>query len=94
MIKQMNNENRSIINNISNNNINNDISLSTNSAINNEIVIQLIEFGYKPIYSKRIFQFFHPTNVEEAINYLLIKNGKIKHNYIKDRNNMENKCYI
>ena len=46
MIEQMNNENRSIINNnnISNNNINNDISLSTNSAINNEIVLQLIEF--------------------------------------------------
>ena len=97
MIEQINNENRSIIsnNNISYNNINNDISLSTNSTtINNEIVNQLIEFGYKPIYSKRIFQFFHPNNIEEALNYLLKEDGKIQHNFIKDRNNMENQCYL
>jgi hypothetical protein len=91
MIEQINNENRSII---SNNNINNDISLSRNSIINNEIVNQLIEFGYQQIYSKRIFQFFHPNNIEEALNYLLIEDGKIQHNFIKDRNNMENQCYL
>ena len=83
MIEQINNENRSILSN-----------LSTNSIINNEIVNQLIEFGYKPIYSKRIFQFFHPNNIEEALNYLLIEDGKIQHNFIKDRNNMENQCYL
>ena len=91
MIEQINNENRSII---SDNNINNDISLSRNSIINNEIVNQLIEFGYQQIYSKRIFQFFHPNNIEEALNYLLIEDGKIQHNFIKDRNNMENQCYL
>ena len=83
MIEQINNENRIILSN-----------LSTNSIINNEIVNQLIEFGYKPIYSKRIFQFFHPNNIEEALNYLLIEDGKIQHNFIKDRNNMENQCYL
>ena len=35
----------------------------------NKILSLLIEFGYNPIYSKRITQYFHPRDIEEAYNY-------------------------
>ena len=38
--------------------------------MNNEIVLKLKEFGYGPIYSKRIFVYFQPQNIEEAMDYL------------------------
>ena len=60
-----------------NNNLHNNISSSYNAAINNPNVIQLIEFGYNPIYSRRIFLYYHPQNVDDALDYLNNDNGII-----------------
>ena len=69
-----------------------------NRSINEElnpIVIQLIEFGYDKIYSRRVFHYFHPDDLEEALNYMAIDNGIIQHRFIKDNRNINNKlCYI
>ena len=67
-----------------------------NSDINNNpIITQLIEFGVNPTYSKRIFQIYHPTNIDDALDYLSYENGKIQHNFVRDRNNLENDlCYL
>ena len=89
-----NNENND--NNDNNNNENNNIfsNTNTNIAMNNPIVTTLIEFGYDPTYSKRIFIYFHPTNIEEAIDYLSTENGMIQHNFVQDRNIDIDLCYL
>ena len=78
-------------------NINNEIN-NENKSQNNEldpIVIQLIEFGYNKIYSTRVFHFFHPVDVEEALDYMAINNGIIQHRFVKNNRNNNNKlCYI
>ena len=78
-------------------NINNEI-FNKNRSMNEElnpIVIQLIEFGYDKIYSRRVFHYFHPDDLEEALNYMGIDNGIIQHRFIKDKRNINNKlCYI
>ena len=84
------NDNR--INSIRNNSQNNSLNLS--QSLNNPILIQLIDFGYDPIYSKRIIHYFHPLNVEEAIDYLNINQGIIQHRFIKDRNINNITCYV
>ena len=62
---------------------------------NNPIIIQLIEFGINPIFCKRIFLFYHPTNIDDALDYLSYKNGQIQHNFVQNRNNLENGlCYL
>ena len=83
-------ENRiySIRNNFQNN------SLNLSQSLNNPILIQLIEFGYDPIYSKRIIQYFHPLNIEEALDYLNFNQGVVQHRFIKDRNINNITCYI
>ena len=68
-------------------------SISLRQAINNPILTQLIEFGYNPIYSKRKIQYFHPQDIEEAQDYLLINGGIINHHFIKDRTVNNNICY-
>ena len=85
---------------IKNNNENNDIfnkniSSSYNSVFNNPIS-QLIEFGFNPIYSSRIFLYYHPGNIEEALDHLDINNGIIQHNFIQDRikNNNTEMCFL
>ena len=78
-------------NDIENNIQNNSINLS---QIRNPIYEQLIEFGYNPIYSKRIIQYFHPRDVEEALDYLSINQGVINHRFIKDRNINNITCYV
>ena len=61
----------------------------------NPIVIQLIEFGYDKIYSRRVFYYLHPEDIEEALNYMAIDNGIIQHRFIKDNRNTNNQlCYI
>ena len=55
---------------------------------------QLIEFGYNPIYSKRIIQYFHPLDLEEALDYFSINQGIIHHRFIKDRNINNIACYV
>ena len=78
-------------------NINNEID-NKSSSINEElnpIVIQLITFGYDNIYSRRVFHYFHPDDLEEALNYMAIENGIIQHRFAKDNRNINNKlCYI
>ena len=62
--------------------------------IDNPILFQLIEFGIEPKYSKRIFQYFHPQNIDEALDYLETKNGVVQHGFINDRNKMNKNCYL
>ena len=77
------------------NHSNNNISFSYNAAINNPITVQLIQFGFNPIYSYRVFSYFHPQNFEEALDYLLTNNGIVQHHFVQDRGNLENYlCYI
>jgi len=72
--------------------INNEDDIS--HSINNPILIQLLAFGYDPIYSKRIIEYFHPNRIEEALNYLSIDQGVIQHRYIKNKNINNITCYI
>ena len=73
------------------NNINDSIDLR---QTNNLILLQLKEFGYNPIYSKKIIQYFQPQDIEEALDYLSINEGIIQHRFIKDRHVSNNVCYI
>ena len=77
---------------------NNDIRKSLNASINDEtnpIVIQMKEFGYNAVFSRRLFHYLHPGDLEEALNYLEVVNGIIQHRFIPDsRNNSNNLCYI
>ena len=93
-----NNEN-SQINNASY--INNNQGIRINNSIfasqiqpDNPILVQLIEFGYNPLYSKRIIQLLHPRDIEEAIEYFSINNKIIQHHFIRDRNQNNIRCYI
>ena len=62
---------------------------------NSPIITQLIEFGINPTYSKRLFHFYHPTTIDDILDYLAYENGKIQHNFVQDRNNFENDlCYL
>ena len=73
----------------------NNYSLSKSKIVEtNSIVVQLIELGYDKIYSRRVFYYLHPEDIEEALNYMDIENGIIQHRFIKDRNNSNNICYI
>ena len=77
-------------------NINNEInrSFSINEELN-PIVVQLMEFGYDNIYSRRVFHYFHPDDLEEALNYMAVENNIIQHRFIKDNRNKNNQlCYI
>jgi len=61
----------------------------------NPIILQLIELGYDDKYSRRVFYYFHPEDLEEALNYMAIVNNIIQHRFIKDNRNINNKlCYI
>ena len=69
------------------------INASTNVEIN-PIVIQLQEFGYSNIYSRRVFYYLHPEDLNEALNYMSIENNIIQHRFVKDRNPLNKLCYI
>ena len=76
---------------------NNQIGRSINESIDaelNKIVIQLQEFGYDKIYSRRVFYYLHPEDLEEALNYMAIENGIIQHRFVQDRNSSNKLCYI
>ena len=83
---------------INNININNEIkrSLFTSTiAAQNPIVIQLIEFGYDEVYSRRVFHYLHPEDLEEALNYMSLENGIIQHRFLQNNRNKNDKlCYI
>ena len=63
-------------------------------AETNPIVVQLEEFGYDSVYSRRVFYYLHPENLEEALNYMAIENGIIQHRFVNDRNISNSMCYI
>ena len=63
-------------------------------AETNPIVIQLQQFGYDKIYSRRVFYYLHPEDLEEALNYMAVENGIIQHTFVPDRNSSNNLCYI
>ena len=61
----------------------------------NPIVIQLQEFGFNKIYSRRVFYYLHPDDIDEALNYMAKEKGIIQHRFVKDKRNKGNKmCYI
>jgi hypothetical protein len=78
-------------------NINNEdrksIFTSTKEEIN-PIVVQLQNLGYNKVYSRRVFYYLHPEDLEEALNYMAIENGIIQHRYIQGRYISNNICYI
>ena len=88
------------VDNISNNiNINENINIKNSIFVSqiqldNPILIQLIEFGYNPLYSKRVIQFLHPRDIEEALDYFSTNNGIIQHRFVQDRNQNNIFCYI
>ncbi len=77
-------------NNISNNN--ELLNLSTYSINNNPIVSDLVKLGYNYLYSKRLVSYFHPNNLDTALDYLNEVNGKIQHYFVKNLSNPE--CFI
>ena len=90
-------------NNVNNDNENNngDIYNSNNSQnindsiMNHPIIVKLIDIGVEPIYSRRIFQYYHPQNYGEALDYLLISKGIVQHNFVQDRNDINSDiCYL
>ena len=61
----------------------------------NPIVLQLIEFGFDSKYSRRLFYYLHPEDLEEALNYMEIENGIIQHRFVHNNRDILNKyCYI
>ena len=65
-----------------------------NNLSSNPIVIQLCEFGYDRVYSRRVFHYLHPEDLEEALNYMAIENGIIQHRFVYNRNTSNNICYV
>ena len=63
-------------------------------AETNPIVMQLKELGYSNIYSRRVFHYLHPEDLEEALNYMSTENGIIQHRFIKDKRNTQILCVI
>ena len=83
------------INNEINNNINRRSLFQSTIAESNPIVLQLIEFGYNPIYSRRVFHYLHPEDLEEALNYMSVENNIIQHRFVQNnRNASDELCYI
>jgi len=91
----MRNEEENNININEINNINRRSLFQSVIAEANPIVIQLIEFGYNPIYSRRVFHYLHPEDLEEALNYMSVDNGIIQHHFLQNNRNMTDQlCYI
>ena len=62
---------------------------------NDPIVLQLIEFGYDEKYSRRVFYYLHPEDLEEALNFMAIENGIIQHRFVhNNKDTLNDICYI
>jgi len=70
------------------------IDIRSNNLSSNPIVIQLCEFGYDSVYSRRVFHYLHPEDLEEALNYMAIENGIIQHRFVYNRNTSNHICYV
>ena len=62
-----------------------------NSILLSPILNILIDLGYNEKYSKRLISYFHPNNIDEALDKINEKNGKIHHIYIETKYNL---CYV
>ena len=61
----------------------------------NPLVMQLKEMGFDNIYSRRVFHYLHPEDLEEVLNFMPIENGIIQHRFVKNRREtLRNLCYI
>ena len=68
---------------------------SNNSVMNHPIVVKLIDIGVEPIYSRRIFQYYHPQNYGEALEYLIMHKGIVQHHFVQDRHDIYSSiCYL
>ena len=57
--------------------------------------MQLKEMGFDSIYSRRVFHYLHPEDLEEVLNFMPIENGIIQHRFVKNRRETSrNLCYI
>jgi len=70
------------------------IDIRSTNFSSNPIVIQLCEFGYDSVYSRRVFHYLHPEDLEEALNYMAIENGIIQHRFVYNRNTSNHICYV
>ena len=71
----------------SNNKIDNEsvrTSVLDKSILLSPIFNDLIDLGYNEIYSKRIILFYHPNNLNQALDYFSEENGKINHIFQED----------
>ena len=62
--------------------------------MDNPLVVQLIDFGVESLYAQRIYQFLHPNDIDEALDYLSRINGIIQHNFVQDRNINNRNCSL
>ena len=61
----------------------------------NPIINQLKEFGYSSVYSRRVFHYLHPEDLEEALNYMAIDDGIIQHRFVRNRHSLKiNVIYV
>ena len=99
MSEKDNNNSNNIKENINNNNneLKKSLFISNISNIDqmNPMILQLTEFGFDNIFSRRVFHYLHPEDIDEALNYMAKENGIIHHRYIKNRRDLNNiLCYI
>ena len=63
----------------------NSVNLSQSNSLNNSILNQLIDLGINPIYAKRIYKYYHPLDIYEALDYFYSNNGIIQHHFIENK---------
>ena len=63
---------------------------------NDDVIIpKLIEFGYDEKYTRRVLYYLHPEDIEEALDYMAIRNGIIQHRFVhNNREILSDICYI
>ena len=73
---------------------NNSVNLSQSNSLNNSILNQLTDLGINPIYAKRIYKYYHPLDLYEALDYFYSNNGIIQNHNIKNKKISNNDCYL
>ena len=59
--------------------------MSQSDFLNNSIINQLTQLGINKIYAQRLFQYYHPLDVYEALDYFYSNNGIIQHCFIENK---------
>ena len=68
--------------------------MSQSDFLNNSIINQLTQLGINKIYAQRLFQYYHPLDVYEALDYFYSNNGIIQHRFIENKKKSNNDCYL